>query len=480
MRKLLFAKDEVLIPVDQQDLEDCPSLDASALYAALCLHAPDTDLGSTSLVCVLSGLTVTSNTSSEVCTFTIAPGSLVYRLVSPNTAATYKIATIRSPITVSTIATSVGNHKSVWIELTVTEVTTDAVRTFKKDVAGRIVLQDEPTPKYLDAVISVRLREGTTTSVASTPYLPAWDANTLPVATAIVGELSTAIRDVRKVYKADCRGTFLARNLQATVDASAFSSVHYHTMTKNYAGFGSESPSPIDYVPISLNQQTVTNTITPAANKLGYLYVLRPFPNMAAVEYVMTDKPPTYNRRMNTDFSIEVLNNWPAGTLVAGHETCYLYPVWYSESAYAVSTTTNGNTTYLYKGVASTTATSSVASSINGFNQITSRLPPTARRWKSRLSYFLTLPVPEPRYYDIRIGNSIFLGGTDDLMDRDLTFVTEDARECRSLETRPMQFSKTLDAGTSGDAFIKTDFQGPDSDNFQMFQVLVEVTEWFV
>lgn len=341
MRKHLFATDEILIPVDAMNLQDNAGLDTSSLLAAMAGLADANVTSGIEPMAVLAGLTVTAAPYVSGVTVTVEPGTIIYKVADDDNV-TWKLATLRQSVTL-TMPYSQGpvpgpeQHRSVFVEAVITETVTNENREFRRELAGRVIIQTESTPKIKQAVLTLRLRSGVEVALASNPYLPPWDATALPLARIYVGAAAATATDIRKVYRSYCGGNVLHHPLRAQTDASLFPST---TIEKNYLGFGNLSS--IDYCEVSAwsNTYPAPTGITfplaagyiPVANTVGYVYGYRVHPKVGAMEYVVSPVAPDVDRNLPVG-SFTAPSPWPLGTVSTGTEVKYLFAQpWYDFS----------------------------------------------------------------------------------------------------------------------------------------------------
>lgn len=362
MRKHLFAKDEILLHTDAMDLQDNASLDMSALLGALQQQADGAVTGGIEAIGVLAGLTTTAVVSGTNVVITVQPGSILYTVQS-SSGINYRIATIRDTVTLTLAGGASSTKTYALVEALVSETTDSANREFKRDMAGRVVVQTESTPKLSHTVVTLRVRAGVTVGLADTAYVPAIATDALPLSVVYTstdsgGVVTTsAPLDIRKTYKSNTGSLAFANPMHMWVEPTKTLDVGGGSVAiaQTLAGFGTRTP--LDYIQVV--QRSNSNspigggfyydaTATPSgANTVGYLYACRVHPRTGAYFLSATTKYPDLNRNLATGQSIAVPLPWQSMT-VSGTEAIYLGPILLGASGLRSSIDSRDGRTEIY------------------------------------------------------------------------------------------------------------------------------------
>jgi hypothetical protein len=344
MRKHLFAQDEILLHTDAMDLQDNASLDMSALLGALHHTADGAVTGGIDAKGVLAGFTSQAVVSGTNVLVTVQPGSILYTVAADNDV-TYRIATVRDAVTLTWAGSAVSTKKYAILEAVITETTDSANRQFRRDLSGRVVIQQESTPKLNHTVVTLRVRDGIAVPTAGTAYAPAIVSDALPLgllytATDGAGVVTTsAVVDLRKLYRANAGRLLFQSPPHVYVDPTKiYPDGGAVAVERTEVGFGSQTP--LDYIEVvqrsngnsPVGGAFVFDTSVPSgSNTFGYLYACRVHPRTSAYFLVLTTKAPDLDRNLGPALSIAVPAPWQSMT-VSGSEARYLCPIFLGAS----------------------------------------------------------------------------------------------------------------------------------------------------
>lgn len=480
MRKTLFATDEILISVDAMDLQDNAGLDTSALLAAMAASADSPVSTGIDPVGVLAGLTVTATPSTNA-VITITPGTLIYKIADDN-GVTWRLATLRDTVVLTTDLATVGNHKHVFVEATVTETTTNEDRTFRRVLAGRIIDQVESTPKIKQAVMTLRVRAGTEVITSTDAYLPAWSADGLPLARVYVTSAATTATDIRRMYRSQCGETPHTKPIRATTTIVG-AKTNRTSCERNFIGFGSKSS--LDYCLLNLwnpyggpyTDIAVASGYTPAANSIGYVYAYRVHPKVGVCELVVSDVTPTVDRGISGPTVFSAPAPWPISTSATGSEITYLFPQpWWSGSVASVSEI-HGSEMRLSMFAPSKTVTG--VSNTGGASVVTfdvaDILPAQASSAAFRFKIVFTGASPEPQQLILDTDFVASFTEGDSVHTVSYTVASPPSAE---VSIRPM--NATIQRTLGGVKFtMNFDFQGTDVDPFDVTIIPTRISESF-
>lgn len=361
MRKHLFAKDEILLHTDAMDLQDNASLDMSALLGALQQQADGAVTGGIDAIGVLVGLTATTAISGTDVVITVQPGSILYTVQS-DSGINYRIATIRDTVTLTLAGGSSSTKTYAIVEALIAETTDAANREFKRDMAGRVVVQTESTPKLAHTTVTLRVRAGNTVGLADTVYVPAIATDALPLwlvyTTTDGSSVVTAPLDgdMRKVYRSNTGSLAFASPLHVWFEPTKTDPTGGTVaVAQTLVGFGERTP--LDYlqvvqrsnanVPIGSDVYSDTGSVPSGSSTVGYLYACRIHPKSGSVFLVETTKYPDLNRNLATGQSITVPQPWQSMT-VSGKEAVYLSPIVLGASGVRSGVDVNGPRVDIY------------------------------------------------------------------------------------------------------------------------------------